>query len=188
MAQNQVEIQSFEALFRRNYQRLCQQVFRMTNDLEAAEDIVQEVFINFWNRSKEHPIEIPEAYLYRACLNKALDYTSSHKRKDQLLQVHHKEQVQEAVDNPQQQMELQELEQRVQLGIASLPTMCRKVFQLSRYEEMSHKEIAAFLNISPNTVDNHIKKALSILRQALLYLILVPAAFYFIFFFQGHSG
>ena len=51
--------------------------------------------------------------------------------------------------------------------------MCRKVFLLSRYEEMSHKEIAEFLGISPNTVDNHIKKALAILRKVLLSLVLV---------------
>ena len=185
MPQNQVEIQLFEALFRQNYQHLCQRVFGITNDLEAAEDIVQEVFINFWNRNKERKVDIPEAYLYRACLNKALDYKSSHKRKAQLLQAHHQEKVQESERSPQQKMEQQELEHRVQQVIASLPAMCRKVFLLSRYEEMSHKEIAAFLNISPNTVDNHIKKALSILRQLLLCLVLVPAAFLFYLFFPG---
>ena len=102
MPQNQAELQSFEDLFRRNYQRLCQRVFRITDDMEAAEDIVQEVFINFWSRNREHKIEIPEAYLYRACLNKALDYTSSNKRKDQLLHAHHKEQVPAEPDQAEQ--------------------------------------------------------------------------------------
>lgn len=183
MTEDQEALRSFEALFRSNYQRLCQRVFRMTNDMEAAEDIVQEVFINFWSRSKQQTIEVPAAYLYRACLNKALNYASSHKRKEQLQQALYKEQPPGAGSSPEQEMEQQELEQRVQQGVARLPDMCRKVFLLSRYEEKSHKEIAAFLNISPNTVDNHIKKALSILRKLLLYLILVPAETFFTFFF-----
>lgn len=183
MPEKQEELRSFEELFRCNYQRLCQRVFRITNDLAAAEDIVQEVFINFWNRNKQQSIEIPEAYLYRACLNKALDYTSSHKRNTQLQQALYKEQQHETGSNPQQEMEQQELELRVQQRIEGLPAMCQKVFLLSRYEAMSHKEIAAFLNISPNTVDNHIKKALSILRKVLLYLILILSETFFAFFF-----
>ncbi|PIQ21534.1 MAG: RNA polymerase sigma-70 factor [Cytophagales bacterium CG18_big_fil_WC_8_21_14_2_50_42_9] len=181
MPDKQENIHFFEELFRRNYPRLCQRVFRITKDLEAAEDIVQEVFISFWNQEQKQQIDTPEAYLYRACINRALNFTGKDKRQTQLRALY-QEQQPRAGNSPEQQLEQQELEKQVQQTIESLPPMCRKVFLLSRYEEMSHKEIAEFLNISPNTVDNHIKKALSILRKFLLTLLLILCKIYFTFF------
>lgn len=180
MSANQDALRSFEALFRRQYQGLCQRIARITNDVEAAEDIVQDVFAAFWHQEQQ-TIEAPEAYLYKACLNRALNYASSTRRKTQLQQEHFRYQP-EASESPAQELEYRELEQRVQQAIADLPPMCQKVFLLSRYEEMSHKEIAFFLDISPNTVDNHIKKALHILRKLLLSLFLLLVQKYFAFF------
>ena len=172
------ELHSFELIFQQNYQRLCRHVFRMTRDMEAAEDLVQEVFVSFWKEERFQSVSQPESYLYRACLNKALNYTSSQKRKREIQELHFREQSGGKSGDPQQELEQQELEARVQESIEKLPPMCRKVFLLSRYEEMSHKEIAAFLQISPNTVDNHIKKALAILRKALLCLFLMLLKFF----------
>ena len=171
----------FEELFRRNYQRLCQRVYRITHELEAAEDIVQEVFISFWNKP-DQKIESPDAYLYRACMNKAINYVSSTQRRTQLQNEQYQAQKQEAAQSPQQELEQQELELQVQQTIAKLPPMCRKVFLLSRYEGMSHQQIATFLEISPNTVDNHIKKALAAFRKMLLGLLLALLQIYFYFF------
>jgi len=181
MLDKQENFHSFEELFRRNYPRLCQRVFRITKDLEAAEDIVQEVFISFWQQDQGQKVGAPEAYLYRACLNRALNYTGKDKRQAQIRELYQEQKPTES-SSPEQQLEQQELEQQVQQSIELLPPMCRKVFLLSRYEEMSHKEIADFLNISPNTVDNHIKKALLILRKMLLTLFLVLFEIYFTFF------
>lgn len=178
---NQTEkLQEYEALFRRNYQRLCLRVQRITADAAVAEDLVQEVFISFWNNAQWQEVENPEAYLYRACLNKALNHATTHKRRTHLAQQYVQEQNHTAVAD--QELELQELQQQVQQAIDALPPMCRKVFLLSRYEEMKHKEIADFLDISPNTVDNHIKKALAILRKVLLSLILLCLENIFSFF------
>ena len=110
MPEHQEELHSFEKIFQHNYQRLCKRVYRITKDLDAAEDIVQEVFISFWNRNKLETIETPDAYLYRACINKALNYTSSHQRKAQLHQLHYNEQQPKAGSSPQQELEHQEME------------------------------------------------------------------------------
>ncbi len=171
----------FEEIFKRNYQRLCQRVYRITHELEAAEDIVQEVFISFWEKQQQ-TIETPDAYLYRACINKAINYLSSTQRRIQLQEEQYKAQKQEAGQSPQQELEQRELELQVQQTIDKLPPMCRKVFLLSRYEGMSHQEIATFLEISPNTVDNHIKKALAVFRKMLLGLFLALLQIYFYFF------
>jgi len=181
MPDKQEDIRSFEQMFRNNYPRLCQRVFRITKNLAAAEDIVQEVFISFWNHEQPQKVENPEAYIYRACINQALSFTSRDKQQAQLQKFYQEQQPQES-NSPEQQLEQQELEKQVQQTIDTLPPMCRQVFLLSRYEEMSHKEIADFLNISPNTVDNHIKKALFILRKLLLLFFLVLFKIYFTYF------
>ena len=182
MPEDQEELRAFEEMFRREYSLLCQRISRITNDLEAAEDIVQEAFISYWNQKQQQVIHSPEAYLSTACLHKALNYASSTKRKALLQQEHFQERQADRVRTPEQDLEGKELELRVQQAIEALPSVCQKVFLLSRHEEMSHNEIAAFLGISPNTVDNHIKKALSILRKALLGLLLIPLEIYFSFF------
>lgn len=172
MPEEQEQLQLFEELFRSNYQRLCQRVLQITRDAATAEDIVQEVFVNFWNSAQRQDITSPEAYLYRAVLNKALTYASSQKRRVEL-ETLYREQQPSATSSADEDVHLQELQLKVQQTINALPPMCQKVFLLSRYEEMSHKEIAVFLGISTNTVDNHIKKALAVLRKVLLSLLLV---------------
>ena len=168
---NQSEkLQLFEAVFRRNYERLCQRVQRITADAAVAEDLVQEAFISLWSNEQWQKVENSEAYLYKACLNKALNHATSQKRRTELVLQY--QQGQGQAKTADHDLQLQELQQQVQQAIDALPPVCRKVFLLSRYEEMTHKEIADFLDISPNTVDNHIKKALVILRKALLGLLL----------------
>lgn len=160
-------MKDFEQIFKLNYQILCKHVVRITRDIDAAEDIVQEVFVNLWDKD-QRDIENPEAYLYKACINKALNFVSVNNRRTEInktsIYPNHPTETRSLEDD----LEFKELEQQVLSLIESLPQMCKKVFLLSRYEEMSHKEIAAFLEISPNTVDNHIKKALSVLRKVLL--------------------
>jgi RNA polymerase sigma-70 factor (ECF subfamily) len=183
MPETQEELREFEEMFRRDYPLLCQRVFRITNNLEAAEDLVQEAFIGYWSKNQQHSIQSPEAYIYTVCVNKALNFASSSKRKSHLRQEYYQDRQADMGRTPEQDLEGKELEQRVQQAIETLPPMCQKVFMLSRYEEMSHKEIAGFLAISPNTVDNHIKKALTILRKALLGMLLIPLEIYFTFFY-----
>ena len=172
MSKKPEDLQEFKELFNLNYQNLCNRVQRITNDIDVAEDIVQEVFINFWNNDKRPSIQRPEAYLHKAAIHKALNFVVCQKRKKELNMDYMR------CNNPVvtgfgQELEYLELQQKVEKSLNLLPPMCKKVFLLSRYEEMSHKEIADFLKISPNTVDNHIKKALQLLRKALLALLIL---------------
>ena len=64
-----------------------------------------------------------------------------------------------------------ELVEQINSVIDSLPDKCRKVYKLSREEQLSHKEISQKLNISTKTVENHITKALKTLRVSLGYIV-----------------
>lgn len=67
----------------------------------------------------------------------------------------------------QQLIEAEQLQSRIDQAIDGLPARCRVIFVLSRFEELSYKEIAEHLDISPKTVENQIAKALRLLREAL---------------------
>lgn len=166
-AENMENTRGFEDLFRREYARLCQRAHRITRDLAVAEDLVQDVFVAFWHQEDRASIASPSAYLYRAVINKALSAATGQQRRSELTAQYDLPRS-ETTNAGEQALHLADLERQLRQAIASLPPMCQRVFLLSRYEEMSHREIADFLDISPNTVDNHIKKALAILRQALL--------------------
>ncbi len=69
-------------------------------------------------------------------------------------------------NNLNEEFESKDLEKQIQEKILILPPQCRKVFLLSREEQLPYKEIAKKLNISVNTVDQHIQKALRILKHS----------------------
>ena len=73
----------------------------------------------------------------------------------------------ENVNNTADRLKLKELEQRLDAALKTLPEQCRTVFQMSRFEELKYLEIACKLGISVKTVENHMGKALRLLREQL---------------------
>lgn len=155
-----------EQIFRRHYGSVCRAVFRIVPNAETAEDLAQEVFYELWRRRNNMQISTSlPAYLRRAAINKALN----HIRDQKIKWTDDAELPSIAGDNPgiQREMEAGELQALVDQYIEKLPEKCRLVFVLSRYESLSHAEIAEQLNISTKTVENQITKALRFLRSAL---------------------
>lgn len=145
---------------------VCQAVYRMVPDGNQAEDIAQEVFIKFWE--KRHQLNIQSsigAYLRRMAVNEGISYLRKQKRYevDEL-----KPGLHDGQDSSMEEFFAgKELQKRIQQAIATLPPKCRLVFQLSRQEELSYKEIAQKLDISVKTVENQMGKALKTLRLLL---------------------
>ncbi|HYG38365.1 MAG TPA: RNA polymerase sigma-70 factor [Cytophagales bacterium] len=167
------EMAAFEVLFKDNYNLLCNKVFAFVQDIDMAADIVQNVFFKYWkNKDKiriEHTIE---GYLFKTCINESHNYIKSHKRRSVIIKnVSYNQPV--YINDITEQYDYKETSILVQKAIDILPPACKQVFLLSRYEEMSHQEIADFLNISVHTVNNHIKKALKILRDILLLCLIL---------------
>ncbi|HHS95969.1 MAG TPA: sigma-70 family RNA polymerase sigma factor, partial [Phaeodactylibacter sp.] len=99
----------------------------------------------------------------KAVANKAIDYIRA-----QRMDFEEEVSSQEIVSpSSTQAMEYDELKDFIHHTAEGLPDRCRTVFFMSRFEEMSHKEIAAALGISEKTVENQITKALKVLRQAI---------------------
>ena len=164
---------AFEALFRNYYPSLCQSANRLLNDPDEAEETVQNVFISLWEKRENMEIQVSvKSYLYRAVHNAALNRIKHRKvrkqyEEEQLAMVSHAE--------PASHLSLEnELERQIQDAIEGLPEQCRLVFKLSRFEELKYAEIAGRLGISVKTVENHMGKALKVLREKLKdYLVLL---------------
>lgn len=159
------EHQFMEALFKTYFPLVCKAIYRLVQDMATAEDLAQEVFIKIWNRRHQLNEVYFKAYLHRAAVNMALDHIDKSKRRGGV----HQEigPGQEELAGPAPAVHLKETKVRIQQAIDQLPEKCRQIFVLSRYEEMSYKEIAQSLQISVKTVENQMITALKKLRVSL---------------------
>ena len=158
--------QAIELLFRLYYKKVCQAVYKIIPKEETTEDLAQEVFYELWRKKDYLKIHTSyAAYLRRAAVNKALNYLRDQKIKlDDSTEMG---QLKVRAPLSDEKLEAAELQSVIDQAVDQLPERCRLVFVLSRFEQMSHKEIANQLDISPKTVENQITKALKILRQTL---------------------
>jgi RNA polymerase sigma-70 factor (ECF subfamily) len=167
---------SFEVLFKTHYEALVRFVYKYLNDLEESEEIVQDTFHTLWEKSESIEIQSSiKSYLYQAARNKSLNSIKHNKVKQK-----HVDSVKNSDFDftEDKHMELDELQTKINEALDVLPPKCRQVFELSRFEEKKYREIAEELNISIKTVENHMGKALGLLRTSLkeylpIYLALV---------------
>jgi len=134
---------------------------------EVAEGIVQDIFRSLWERKNSIELKEPlEHYLLRAAKLKVIDYF----RKKQSDKKHLDCAFQEYcfADNcTEDAIAFNELHQQIAQLVDMMPCHCREVYNLSREEGLSNKEIAEKLNISTKTVEYHKSKALSFLKRRL---------------------
>lgn len=155
-----------EILFKQYYSYICASVYRIIPDANLVEDLAQDVFYELWRKKDRIKIQTSlKAYLKRAAINKALNYIRSKKMKFEDDEDNQKT-GNIAVSSSEGSLEAGELQDIINDAIEQLPEKCRIIFTMSRYEEMSYKEIANALEISIKTVENQISKALKKLKVA----------------------
>ncbi|SMO71202.1 RNA polymerase sigma factor [Fodinibius sediminis] len=159
--------EAFEKLFRRYYSGLHRFLWGYVQNSQVAEDMVQEVFVRVWeNRGELNPNEKVKNYLYKVGRNLAIDH-SRHKKivrewEKEKKALHSYSSDKKRVD---EKLHNKFMLKEVKKAIEELPSRRRLVFILSRYEGMTYKEIAKELDISVNTVDTQICRALQTLRD-----------------------
>lgn len=155
---------SFEILFQKYYVRFYNFVFNLTKNSQAAEDIIQNVFMKIWiNRASLRPDQSIHNYIYVLSKREMLNHIRDRKAYVQVERLVMAEQPSEEVTD--QSMSLKELDERIRRFIADMPEQRRKVFILSRYRGLTNKEIAEMMGLSVRTVDRHINLALTSLKK-----------------------
>lgn len=158
---------AFEMIFRSHYQVLCNYAYSFVQDKDEAEEIVQETFLNIWEKRADIHIELSlKSYLYRAVRNSCLN-AIKHENIKKKHAMESKAASDISHDTVSQAIVSSELDQRIGEALLALPPQCRLIFQLSRFEELKYAEIATQLNISIKTVENQMGKALKIMRDQL---------------------
>ena len=153
-----------EALFRRYYEPLCNHAIRFVYAKDIAEEIVAEVFANFWqNRTFEQINASYRAYLYKAVRYRAYNYIRSELSRTSSLDLIG-DQPNQTVLNPEEVLYYSELTRKIDSSIQALPTQCRRAFQLNRLEGKKYAEVAAELQITISAVERLISRALTRLR------------------------
>ncbi len=171
---------AFKELYCRYWKHLYAFAYNRVRSREVAEEIVQDFLTNFWlNRQKLNIQTTFEGYVYTSIKNLVLSYFAREARKSQLLE--NVSMTVSALDNSTEELiMLHELRSVITREVSQLPVKCRSVFELSRLENKSNKEIAQTLGISEKTVEGHLSKAIKRLRLSLNMLVLtVMAAFIF---------
>ena len=168
---------AFDTLFRKYYPMLCAYGHRFV-DLEDAEEIVEDSLLWIWENRETLVIESSlSSYLFKMVYRKALNKLA-HIDATQRADTRFYEEMQEMLqDTDYYQME--ELTKRIEEAIAALPESHRESFVMHRFRDMSYKEIAETLGVSPKTIDYRIQQALKQLRTDLKdYLpLLLPILF-----------
>ena len=161
------DITAFEMLFRTYYQPLCNYAFTFLQDKEDAEEIVQSTFLLVWEKRETLAIRTSvKPYLYAMVRNACLNVIK-HEKIKQRFAGEEIALADRSHDSVAQTVASHELEYRIKVAMEELPEQCRLVFKLSRFEELKYAEIAEQLNISVKTVENHMGKALKIMREQL---------------------
>lgn len=165
---------AFDQLFRKYYGYLCNYANQFLKDQEAAEEVVQDIFFKLWQNRTGLDIEVSiKSYLFRTVQNTCLNQLK-HQKVKETYQSYHQRQIELQEQQVHTLAEENELSHIIDEAINQLPEERKKVFKLSRFEELKYKEIAEKLGISIKTVEAQMGKALKQLRVSLAdYLPLV---------------
>jgi RNA polymerase sigma-70 factor (ECF subfamily) len=158
------DLVAFEQLFRKFRPGLVAFATSIIGRSNDAEELVHDVFIAIWNRESNDldPNGI-KSYLFTSVKNRCLNFIK--KSKLDVTDINDESPVFDANVNAHTSMVAKESEKRIHLLIDQLPKKCKQVFLMSRIYELSYKEIAEILEITPKTVENQISIALKFLKE-----------------------
>lgn len=161
------EPSAVEQLLQRYWRPLVGYGATLLPSVDAAEDVVQEVFVRVWKRRAGWEAGgSVSAFLYRVTRNLALNERRRHR-----VRLRWRQRVggldREQVPPPTRLLELDERRKLVEQAIQAMPARRREVFRLGWFHQLSYEQIAHILGISPNTVSNHMTAAHADLRRRL---------------------
>jgi RNA polymerase sigma-70 factor (ECF subfamily) len=158
-----------ELLINAHHVSLCVCALKYVDDFEMAEDIVQDVLINFWENKRFRTITTSlKSYLLTAVRNKALKYREKSGR---YVLTDIEDELEDMVVEQPENAWLEEQAHLLKLELAKLPVKRREVLESIIFKGMKYKEVAEEMNISLNTVKTHFSKSLRQLRSSLRVVV-----------------
>lgn len=171
---------AFQEIYKRYWYKLYTVARRKVEAQEDAEEIVQDIFVDLWERRIRLNINELDRYLFSAVKYKVLNYIKS-----RIVRQTYRDTVSLKIDgdsNTEEELALQDLSQAITNGIENLPPKTQEIFRLNRLEGLSVREISDLLHIPERTVEYHVTQSLRSMRVYLkdfvvLMLTLIFAQF-----------
>lgn len=159
----------FTLIFEKYRNQLFAYLYRVTKSKEVAEEIVLDVFLKLWHgREAITEIQNFEAFLHKVAHNKAIDFFRAAKRSPELQQALWESITEvQAADKADNRILIKNIDALIKEAVNHLSPQRRRVFELRNYEELSYAEIADTLQLSSNTVRNHLAASLQFIRDYL---------------------
>lgn len=165
--------QAFHLLYERWHRKIYSYIFTITGSRPQSEDATQEVFIRIWReRGKLKDIQNFEAWLFTVVRRLALNCLRSMANEQKLYQSLQEITLQKSFETFRDEAVTADQKKAIASAIQRLPPQQRAVYELSHIHGLSRNEIAEKLNLSPNTVRNHLNAALISLRACLQHYYL----------------
>jgi len=176
---------AFQMLFERYWAVIYGTAFSYLKDKEACSEIVQDIFLNIWQKRNEFEISSFKNYLTSAARYHVYKQLKA-KKSSAILYIEDYDHVttpHQGINHGDENITYLELEHSVETSLYNLPKRCREIFILSRMDNLTNDEIAQQLGISKRTVENQITQALKFLRSFLKHTAMImPLITKFLFF------
>ena len=165
-------------LYNKYWKLVYQAAFKRLNDLEKAQDVAQDVFVQLWVRSSKSTIENLPAYLLVSARNGVFKLLEKEARLI-IVPEESSSTIESPFDRADNGIVQKEFLEAFEKLIDALPAQQRIIFKMRFDEDLSSQQIADILNISPKTVRNQLGKTLSSLRKNLLLINILLSVYYF---------
>jgi RNA polymerase sigma-70 factor (ECF subfamily) len=173
---------AFDAIYNKYSYKLHEFVLRYLKQEEDAEGVVQEVFIKIWEaRSKIDVYLSFESFLFTIAYNTTMSLLRKRVSETKSREYLKSQQQFDTAEHVTDELHFKELNSKVQSLLKQLTPRQKEIYLLSREESLTHKEIAKKLNISENTVKNHLVTTLKYLKSHIDSALAVSALFHCLF-------
>jgi RNA polymerase sigma-70 factor (ECF subfamily) len=172
---------AFDELYRKYSRRLFRFSCSILKYREEAENIIQDVFLKLWlHRDEIHKSSSVKFYIFTIAYNSSVSVIRKKAKESQFIEYVKSLQdvVQESADV---QIEYKELDEKLKRVVKTLPLRQKEIYQLHKVEGLKYSEIAEKLNISVNTVENLMSRALKKIRHRLGEYSLISILFFYLF-------
>ncbi|KAF0237012.1 MAG: RNA polymerase sigma-70 factor expansion family [Prolixibacteraceae bacterium] len=159
------EKKAYQELFERYAPRISRFSLSYLKNNADAEELVQDVFLKIWEkRDNLDQSKNIKAFIFKVAVNTIYDFIR-HKNIENAFSDFVRSNSETSSNNTWHTVIFDEMQENLQKLVAQLPEQQQKIFQLSREEGLTSKEIAVKLNLSKRTVENHLYRAVSFLKE-----------------------
>lgn len=163
---NEGSREAFSVIYERYWFKLYRLAYKKLDSKEAAEELVQDIFVGLWQKRETLEIRQLENYLFRAVKYSVIDIIES-KAVHEKFVAYYEVFTDQTDQNADEDLALVDLTEAIEKGLMDLPEKSQEVFKLSRFNHLTIPEIAQKLSLSEKAVEYHLSKALKVLRVSL---------------------